>query len=46
LIAAMRSMSAHLKVFFIATVFGLGAYGAVHVLLYLSRAAGLLDWLH
>jgi hypothetical protein len=38
-------MSAHFKVFLIAAVFGLGAYGAIHVLLYLSRAAGLLDWL-
>lgn len=37
---------AHVKVFFIAIVFGLLAYGAVHILLYLSRAAGLLDWLH
>lgn len=38
-------MRVHLKVFLIATVFGLGAYGAIHILLYLSRAAGLLDWL-
>ena len=36
---------AHVKVFLIAAAFGLLAYGAVHVLLYLSRAAGLLDWL-
>jgi hypothetical protein len=36
---------AHLKVFLIAAAFGLAAYGAVHLLLYLSRGAGLLDWL-
>lgn len=37
---------AHVKVFAIAAAFGLLAYGAVRVLLYLSHAAGLLDWLH
>jgi hypothetical protein len=37
---------AHVKVFLIAVSFGLLAYGVVHVLLYASRAAGLLDWLH
>jgi hypothetical protein len=36
---------AHVKVFFIAVAFGLLAYGVMHVLLYFSRAAGLLDWL-
>jgi hypothetical protein len=36
---------AHVKVFFIAAAFGLLAYGVVRVLLFLSRAAGLLDWL-
>jgi hypothetical protein len=38
-------MIAHFKVFLIATLFGLGAYGAIHVLLSVSRALGLLDWL-
>jgi hypothetical protein len=41
----MRSIGAHIKVFLIATVFGLGAYGVIQVLLHFSRAAGLLDWL-
>jgi hypothetical protein len=38
-------MMAHAKVFLIAIVFGLGAYAAIQALLYVSRAAGLLDWL-
>jgi hypothetical protein len=38
-------MRAHLKVFLIATVFGLAAYGAIRVLLHLSHELGLLDWL-
>jgi hypothetical protein len=37
---------AHVKVFFIALFFGLLAYVAINVLLYVSRMAGLLDWLH
>jgi hypothetical protein len=36
---------AHVKVFLIAASFGLLAYGMIHVLLYASRGAGLLDWL-
>ena len=36
----------HVKVFVIAAAFGLMAYGGVHGLLYVSRMAGLLDWLH
>ena len=39
-------MRTHFKVFLIAAVFGLGAYGVIHILLYLSRELGLLDWLH
>jgi hypothetical protein len=39
-------MRVHLKVFMIAAAFGLGAYATIRVLLYLSHAAGLLDWLH
>jgi hypothetical protein len=38
-------MCAHLKVFAIATAFGLGAYAVIRLLLYLSHGAGLLDWL-
>ena len=41
----MRAIGTHLKVFLIAAAFGLGAYAAIHLLLYVSRAAGLLDWL-
>lgn len=36
---------AHVKVFLIATAFGLGAYAIIRVLIYVSGAAGLLDWL-
>lgn len=39
------AMSAHLKVFAIAAAFGLAAYAAVRLLLYLSDIMGLLDWL-
>lgn len=38
-------MGKHLRVFAIAALFGLGAYAVVRVLLWLSRRAGLLDWL-
>lgn len=38
-------MRVHLKVFLIAAAFGLGAYVVIRLLLYGSRAAGLLDWL-
>jgi hypothetical protein len=38
-------MRAHFKVFLIAAVFGLGAYAAIHALLFLSREFGLLGWL-
>jgi len=41
----VRPLGVHLKVFLIATAFGLGAYGVIQVLLHLSRSAGLLDWL-
>jgi hypothetical protein len=36
---------AHVKVLLIAAVFGLLAYGVAHLLIYISRTAGLLDWL-
>jgi hypothetical protein len=38
-------MRTHLKVFLIAAVFGLSAYAAIRVLLYLSHELGLLNWL-
>jgi len=38
-------MRVHLRVFLIAAAFGLGAYAVIRLLLYLSHAAGLLDWL-
>jgi hypothetical protein len=38
-------MGAHLRVFLIAAVFGIGAYGVILVLLHVSRELGLLDWL-
>lgn len=39
------ALRVHLKVFLIATAFGLGAYAVIRLLLHLSRAVGLLDWL-
>ncbi len=41
----MARLWAHLKVFLVAIVFGLLAYGVIRVLLFVSREAGLLDWL-
>lgn len=38
-------MRFHLKVFAIAATFGVAAYGVIRVLLYVSDAAGLLDWM-
>lgn len=35
----------HLKVFARALFFGLAAYGVIAALLYVSRQAGLLDWI-
>lgn len=35
----------HLKVFALAIAFGLAAYTVLAALIYLSRQAGLLDWI-
>lgn len=35
----------HLKVFALAAAFGLSAYAVIAGLLYLSRQAGLLEWI-
>lgn len=35
----------HLKVFAMAAAFGLAAYAVIAGLLFLSRQAGLLDWI-
>jgi len=35
----------HAKVFAIALIFGAAAYGVIHILIFASRALGLLDWL-
>jgi hypothetical protein len=35
----------HLKVLVRAAAFGLAAYGVIAGLIYLSRQAGLLDWI-
>jgi hypothetical protein len=36
---------AHIRVFAIATVFGLAAYAIVRLLVFVSDRAGLLDWI-
>ena len=38
-------ITVHLQVFWRAAVFGLGAYAVIRVFIYLSRQAGILDWL-
>lgn len=44
--AAARGVSmAHLKTFAVAAAFGLGAYGVVQGLVFVSRKTGLLAWL-
>jgi hypothetical protein len=35
----------HLKVFALATVFGLGAYAVILGLIHVSRATGFLEWI-